>query len=340
MKTMRAVGYRRQGSADAADALVDLELPVPEPGPRDLRVAVHAVSVNPIDTKQRRSIAPPDGTARVLGFDAAGIVDAVGTGVTRFRPGDAVFYAGAINRPGSNAEFQCVDERLVGRMPASLNFAEAAALPLTALTAWELLFDRLLLARNDADARLLIVGGGGGVGSMAIQLARTLTAAKVIATASRAESRDWCLALGAHAVVDHRRPLDAELGALGISSVSHVLSTTQTHTHWPAIVELIAAQGRVALIDDPELFDFRLGKRKSMSLHWESMFTRSLFETADMAEQGRILDEIAKLLDAGHLRSTLREIRGAITAAHLIDAHRQIETGSTHGKLVLAGFPA
>lgn len=338
MRMMRAVAYVKNGPADAQDALIDCTLPVPEPGPRDLRVAVQAVSVNPIDTKQRRNVTPPGDAPRVLGFDAAGIVDAVGSEVTHFKPGDRVFYAGALQRAGSNAEFQCVDERLVGTMPGSFGYAEAAAIPLTALTAWELLFDRLRLPRNDAQAQLLIIGGAGGVGSMAIQLARALTQATVITTASRDESRDWCLALGAHAVLDHRQPLDAELRAHELGEVSHVLSTTQTHTHWPAIVEAIAPQGRVALIDDPELFDFRLGKRKSVSLHWESMFTRSLFNTPDIAEQGRILNEVSRLLVAGTLRTTLRATGGTINAANLMAAHRQIESGHSHGKLVLQEF--
>lgn len=340
MTTMRAVGYTNNGPVDAADALVDCTLPVPQPGPRDLRVKIEAVSVNPIDTKQRRNIAPPAGTTRVLGFDAAGVVDAVGSEVRHFKPGDRVFYSGAIQRPGSNAEYQCVDERIAGRMPQTLSFAQAAAVPLTAVTAWELLFDRLQLPRGDASVRLLIIGGGGGVGSMATQLARQLTQAHVITTASRDDSRAWSEKLGAHAVLDHRQPLDAQLRDAGIDSVTHVLSTTHTHQHWPAIIEAIAPQGRVALIDDPELFDFRLGKRKSVSIHWESMFTRSLFETPDMARQHEILEEVSQLLDAGSLQTTLNAELGVINARNLQAAHAQIESGHTHGKLVLAGFPA
>lgn len=338
MATMRAVGYARNGPIDAPDALVDFTLAVPRPGPRDLRVAVRAVSVNPIDIKQRRHVAPPAGSTRVLGFDAAGIVDAVGDAVTLFKPGDRVFYSGTLLRQGSNAEFQCVDERLVGAMPKTLGFAAAAAVPLTAVTAWELLFDRLQLPRDDTGACLLIVGGGGGVGSLATQLARQLTRARVITTASREASRAWSLQLGAHAVLDHRQPLDAELRAAGVAAVTHVLSTTHTHLHWPAIVEAIAPQGRVALIDDPELFDFRLGKRKSVSLHWESMFTRSVFETPDMIEQHRILDEVSRLIDAGVLRTTLNAELGPLSAATLRAAHAQIESGHTVGKLVLSGF--
>ena len=340
MATMRAVGYTKNGPVDAADALVDFTLPIPEPGARDLRVKVAAVSVNPIDTKQRRNIAPPAGTTRVLGFDAAGVVDAVGSQVRHFKPGDRVFYAGAIQRPGSNAEYQCVDERIVGHMPTTLGFAQAAAVPLTAVTSWELLFDRLQLPRDDASVRLLIIGGGGGVGSLATQLARQLTRAQVITTASRDESRAWSLQLGAHAVLDHRQPLDAQLRAAGIDAVTHVLSTTQTHQHWPAIIEAMAPQGRVALIDDPELFDFRLAKRKSVSIHWESMFTRSMYEPPDMARQHEILEVVAQLLDAGKRRTTLNAELGVIDARNLLAAHAQIESGHTHGKLVLSGFAA
>lgn len=337
MKTMRAVGYTRNGELDAPDALVDLELPVPQPGPRDLRVAVRAVSVNPIDTKQRRLVMPANGAPRVLGFDAAGIVDAVGSEVRQFRPGDRVWYAGTLNRPGSNAEWQCVDEQLVAKMPDSLDFRAAAAMPLTALTAWELLFDRLQVQR-EAQGSLLLIGGAGGVGSMLIALARQRTSRRIIATASRADSRDWCLRRGAHAVIDHREPLDAQLRALGVDDLHDVASLTQTHAHWPAIVEAIAPQGRVALIDDPELFDFRLAKRKSVSIHWESMFTRSVFATPDQAEQGRILGEVARLIDTGQLDSSLNTDGGMLSAATLREAHRQIETGHSIGKCVLDGY--
>lgn len=336
---MRAVGYRQAGPIDAAEALLDFTLDTPEPGARDLRVAVQAVSVNPIDTKQRRNAPPPAGSTRILGFDAAGVVDAVGSEVSLFRPGDRVFYAGTLNRPGSNAQYQLVDERLVGRMPATLSFEQAAAMPLTSVTAWELLFARLGVPRHGgAGACLLVIGGAGGVGSMLIQLARQLTGLRVIATASRGETRSWCLDRGAHAVIDHREPLHEGLRDIGIKEVEYIASLTQTGRHWPAIVEAIAPQGRVALIDDPELVDFRLLKRKSVSLHWESMFTRSVFATADMIEQHHILDQVSRLADAGTLRTTLTQVLGGIDAATLRAAHAQIESGSTLGKLVLSGF--
>ncbi|SEQ18476.1 zinc-binding alcohol dehydrogenase family protein [Solimonas aquatica] len=336
---MRAVGYRQTGPIDAPDALLDIELAVPKPGPRDLLIAVRAVSVNPIDTKRRRNAAPPPGQAQVLGFDAAGVVCAVGSEVSLFTPGDPVFYAGTPLRQGSNAQYQLADERLVGHMPASLSFEQAAAMPLTALTAWEILFTRLGVPRLGGDgASLLVIGGAGGVGSMLIQLARQLTSLKVIATASRDETRQWCLDLGAHEVIDHRRPLQEALRDIGIASVAYIASLTQTSQHWPAMVEAIAPQGRIALIDDPDPIDIRPLKTKSVSVHWEWMCTRSVYATADMIEQHHILEEVSRLSEAGILRSTLQQVLGPIDAATLRRAHAQIESGSTLGKLVLSGF--
>ncbi len=250
-----------------------------------------AISVNPVDAKMRLRSEPQNGSPRVLGWDASGIVEAVGPEVTLFDRGDAVFYAGAIDRQGTNAEFHLVDERLVGPKPRSLSHAEAAAVPLTAITAWETLFDRLDVRKPvpGASNALLIVGGAGGVGSMAVQLARQLTNLVVIATASREETRAWVKALGAHHVLDHGRPLAPQVSALGIGAPAFVLSTTQTDKHFDEIVELIAPQGRFALIDDPDLIDVRKLKRKSVSLHWELMFTRSIFKTADMAKQHELL---------------------------------------------------
>ena len=336
---MRAVGYYAPLPSTDEQSLVDLELPAPEPGPRDLRVAVRAVSVNPVDVKLRAAVAPPEGQARVLGFDASGIVEAVGGEVTRFKPGDAVFYAGALERPGSNAELQLVDERLVGPKPASLSFEEAAALPLTAVTAWELLFDRLGMARgSDAGGTLLVTGGAGGVGSILTQIARTQTALTVIATASRPETAEWCRRMGAHHVIDHSRPLDEGLRALGIAGVEYVASLTATGQHLDAIVRAIAPQGKLAVIDDPKTLDIVPFKRKSVSVHWELMFTRSLFRTADMAEQGALLHEVSSLVDAGVLRTTLTGRAGTISAADLRRAHAAIETGRGIGKTVLSGF--
>lgn len=338
---MKAVAYYHSLPADHADALLDVELPTPTPGPRDLLVEVKAISVNPVDTKIRRNVAPSDGDAKVLGWDASGIVKAVGSEVSLFQPGDRVYYAGAINRAGANSELHVVDERIVGHMPNSLPFAEAAALPLTAITAWELLFERLQIPQGNADQgqSLLIVGAAGGVGSVLVQLARQLTGLTVIGTASRPETQAWVRELGAHHVIDHRQPLSEELKRIGIDQVTHVASLTQTDQHFAQLVEALAPQGRLALIDDPEQpLDIMQLKRKSLSLHWELMFTRSLFETADMIEQHHLLDRVAELVDAGTLRTTLGEHFGSINAANLRRAHALLESGTAKGKIVLEGF--
>ncbi|MGD9477203.1 zinc-binding alcohol dehydrogenase family protein [Shinella sp. G-2] len=337
---MRAIAYQTPQAITAETALVDIDLPTPEPKGRDLLVEIRAVSVNPVDTKLRANAAPADGGWRVLGFDAAGIVKAVGPDVTLFKEGDAVFYAGAIDRPGTNAEFHLVDERIVGRKPATLDFAAAAALPLTAITAWEMLFDRLKVRESVPGAAnaILIIGGAGGVGSIAVQLARRLTDLTVIATASRPETADWVKSLGAHHVVDHGKPLAAEVAALGIGAPAFVFSTTNTTDHLAAIVETIAPQGRFGLIDDPKTLDVMPFKRKAVSTHWELMFTRSLFQTPDMIEQHRLLNEVARFVDAGDIRTTLAETVGTINAANLKTAHAMVESGRTRGKLVLSGF--
>lgn len=331
---MKAVGYTQSLPISAADALMDVDIPVPTPGPRDLRVKVHAISVNPVDTKVRMRMAGDNGQPRILGWDVAGVVETTGEGASRFKPGDEVFYAGSLARPGANAELHVVDERIVGRKPKTLSFAEAAAMPLTALTAWELLFDRLGVAEN-ATGTLLIVGGAGGVGSMLIQIARQLTGLTVIATASRKPTRDWCETLGAHHVVDHTQ-LKAELAPLGAQD--YVAALTGSDTHFPTLAEVLAPQGKIAIIDDPERLDATLLKRKSASLHWEFMFTRAMFETADVARQGEILDRVADLVDAGQLRTTMRELLGPIDAKTLRAAHERLESGRTIGKLVLEGF--
>ncbi|WP_043361551.1 zinc-binding alcohol dehydrogenase family protein [Belnapia sp. F-4-1] len=336
---MFAIGYRTPSPITAPNSLVELDLPKPTPGPRDLLVAVEAISVNPVDVKQRAAAAPPPGGARILGFDAAGTVEAVGAEVTLFRPGDQVFYAGAIDRPGSNATHQLVDERIVGPKPRSLGFAEAAALPLTAITAWELLFDRLGIPRDGGEGQsLLIVNGAGGVGSILTQIARRLTRLTVIATASRPETTEWCRTMGAHHVIDHRQPLDEGLAAIGLPAVTHIASLIATDRHWPAIERAIAPQGHVAIIDDPQSLDIVPFKRKSVSLHWELMFTRSLFGTPDMAEQHRLLAEVSRLVDAGTLRTTMTHHGGRIDAASLRALHTLVESGRSIGKAVLAGF--
>ena len=337
---MRAVGFHKPLPIEDEQALLDLDLPEPAPGPRDLLVRVRAVSVNPVDTKVRRRADPPEGQPQVLGYDAAGLVEAVGPEVTRFKVGDAVYYAGALGRPGTNAELHCVDERIVGRKPAALSFPEAAAMPLTAITAWEALFDRLDIRRPvpGAAPALLIVGGAGGVGSIAVQLARRLTDLTVIATASRPETAAWSRTLGAHHVIDHTRPLAAEVAALGLGAPAFVFSTTHTDRHLPEIGTLIAPQGRFALIDDPASLDVLPFKQKSVSTHWEFMFTRSMFATADMDAQGRLLDEVARLVDAGILKTTVADHFGAISAANLRRAHALIESGRARGKIVLNGW--
>jgi NADPH2:quinone reductase len=337
---MRAIGYQNPAPITDEASLVDIELPKPEPEGRDLLVEVKAISVNPVDTKVRRNSAPEAGQWRVLGWDAAGRVVATGPDATLFKPGDDVFYAGALAPQGTNAEFHRVDERLVGRKPGSLGYAEAAALPLTALTAWETLFDRLDVRKPVAGTgnAILIIGGAGGVGSIAVQLARQLTDLTVIATASRLETREWALGLGAHHVVDHSRPLAAEVAALGIGAPGFVFSTTNTERHLAEIAELIAPQGRFALIDDPKSLDINPFKRKSISVHWEFMFTRSMFKTADIVAQGEYLNELASLVDAGTIRTTLGQTGGLINAANLKRAHALIETGRARGKIVLEGF--
>jgi len=336
---MKAVAYRQSGEISRADALVDVELPLPEPGPHDLRVRVTAISVNPVDTKVRRSREPQPGQVEVLGWDAVGTVEALGAEARGFAVGDRVFYAGAIDRPGTNAEFHLVDSRIVGHAPATRPDAEAAALPLTSITAWELLFDRLGVARGGGDgASLLVIGGAGGVGSMLIQIARQLTGLTVIATASRPETRAWCLDLGAHHVIDHAQAFAPQLAAIGWPQVHLVASLTQTDRHWNAIVEAAMPQGRIALIDDPQPIDVKALKRKSLSLHWELMFTRSLFQTPDMAAQGRLLNEVAALVDAGRLRTTATQTLRPISARTLREAHALIESGRTRGKITLAGW--
>ncbi|RYC33447.1 zinc-binding alcohol dehydrogenase family protein [Lichenibacterium minor] len=337
---MRAVGLRRFLPITDPEALVDLDLPRPVPTGHDILVKVEAVSVNPVDTKVRRGLAPIEGE-RVLGWDAAGTVVETGPAASRFAVGDAVYYAGDLMRPGTNAEFHLVDERIVGRKPASLGFAAAAALPLTAITAWETLFDRLDLRRPvpGAAPAVLIVGGAGGVGSIAIQLVRRLTDLTVIATASRPETQAWARDLGAHHVVDHAKPLAAEVEALGIGAPGFVFVTTNTADHLSEVVALIAPQGRIAVIDDPDTLDVMPLKLKSLSLHWELMFTRSLFGTADLGQQGALLDEVSRLVDAGEIRSTLSDTLGPIDAATLKRAHALIEGGRAKGKLVLEGFP-
>jgi zinc-binding alcohol dehydrogenase family protein len=337
---MKAVGYQKSLPIEAADALFDFDTAKPEPTGRDIRVAVKAISANPVDYKVRKRAAPPRGETKILGYDAAGVVDAVGREVSLFKPGDEVFYAGSIQRQGTNAEFHLVDERIVGRKPKTLSHGQAAALPLTSITAWELLFDRLgAVPGKSLDPRtLLIVGGAGGVGSILIQLARRLTGLTVVATASRPESQDWCRKLGAHGVIDHARPMKEQIEALKLPPVGLIASLTNTDQHYKALADLIAPQGKYGLIDDPPEFNVSVFKGKAVSVHWESMFTRSSFQTSDMIAQHRLLDDVAGLLDQGVLRTTLDQTFGAINAANLKRAHALLESGKSRGKIVLEGW--
>lgn len=340
---MKAVGYQESLPISRPESLQDITLPDPVPERRDLLVEVRAIAVNPVDTKIRRGVQPPAGEWKVLGWDAVGIVRAVGPDVVRFKPGDRVWYAGAVDRPGCNSELHLIDERIAGPAPASLGDAEAAALPLTTVTAWELLFDRLGIAPGGpAGGRdsILVIGAAGGVGSILVQLARRLTGLQVIATASRPETRDWVLELGAHHIIDHSRPLAEELGRIDAPAPRYVASLTQSGQHFAQAAEAIAPQGKYGLIDDPPdgSIDVALLKRKSVSLHWEFMFTRSLWRTEDMEAQHRILAEVAALVDAGAIRTTLGEHFGRIEAANLRKAHALIESGKARGKIVLEGF--
>lgn len=334
---MKAIAYKQALPINDADALLDITLPDPDASGRDLLVEVRAISVNPVDVKIRRSANPPEGEYKVIGWDATGIVRAVGDKVSLFKPGDRVFYAGLITRPGANSELHLVDERIVGRMPASLDFAQAAALPLTSITAWELLFDRLGVTAQSNDA-LLVIGAAGGVGSILVQLASKLTGLTVIGTASRPETQQWVRELGAHHVIDHSKPLSQELKAIGFDDVKYVASLTHTADHYKEIVELIAPQGHLAVIDDMETLDVMPLKRKCAALHWEFMFARSIFETADMQKQHDLLNEVARLIDAGTIKTTVAEHYGTINAVNLRRAHETIEGGRSKGKIVLAGF--
>jgi zinc-binding alcohol dehydrogenase family protein len=337
---MKAVGYRKSLPVDHAESLIDFEIAKPEPRGRDIRIAVKAISVNPVDYKVRKRAAPPEGETKILGYDAAGTVDAVGPEVSLFKPGDEVFYAGSIQRQGTNSELHLVDERIVGLKPKSLSFAEAAALPLTSITAWELLFDRLgAVPGKSVDPRtLLIVGGAGGVGSILIQLARRLTGLNVVATATRPESRQWCLDLGAHAVIDHNKPMKDQIEKLKVPPVALVASLTFTDQHYKAIADLMAPQGKFGLIDDPTDFNVSAFKGKAISIHWESMFTRSSFQTSDMIGQHNLLNDVADLIDNGVLRTTLDQTFGTINAANLKRAHALLESGKSRGKIVLEGW--
>jgi zinc-binding alcohol dehydrogenase family protein len=337
---MKAVGYFNPGSVDRADALVDLDVPVPAPGPRDLLVRVKAVSVNPADTVFRSGSTPPAGQAKILGFDAAGIVEAVGDEVSLFKVGSEVFYAGDMTRQGTNAELHVVDERIVGHKPSKLDWAHAAAMPLTSITAWELLFDRLRVpyGHKQSKGSILILNGAGGVGSILVQMARRLTGLTVIATASRPETISWVRDMGAHHVINHHEPLDAELERIGIPQVEYLAGLTGTDKQLPYLPKIMAPQGHISMIDNSKHFDIVDLKLKAITVSWELMFTRPMFKTDDMIQQHKLLEEVSHLLDSGILRSTLTDTAGPITAANLKAVHASVETGKHIGKTVLVGF--
>ncbi len=333
---MKALAYDANLSQSSSTLLHAVELPTPEPTGHDLLIEVRAVSVNPADLKIRAGVCPPPGEQRVLGFDAAGVVVAIGEACTLFQPGDAVYYAGAIHRPGSNAEFQLVDERIVAFKPQSLGFAEAAALPLTALTAYEMLFDRLQVQHlPESTNHLLIIGGAGGVGSMAIQLAAQLTALQIVATASRPESRQWCLDMGAHIVIDHHQPLAETWQAQSLPAPYLVFCTTHAEIYGPQLPDLMAPQGHLGLIDDPQQFDIVPFKRKSIGVHWEFMFTRSLFTTPDMQQQHSILKKVAVLVDSGKIRHTSTMVFDGFNETSFSNAYSLIAKGNHTGKVVI-----
>lgn len=342
---MKAVGYQNSLPLTDPASLLDIEMEQPTLRDRDLLIEVKAVSVNPVDTKVRRSANPDEGQKyKVLGYDCAGIVRQVGKMVSLFKRGDEVYYAGSIARPGTNAEYHAVDERIVGTKPRTLSFADAAAMPLTAITAWELLFDRFHVESNkssqlkDRRSTLLIIGGAGGVGSMMIQLANRLTSLTVVATASRPETVAWCQRLGAHRVVDHTHSIADELRNIGIHTVEYIASLTATDKHYPGIVDLLAPQGKFGVIDDPPVLDAKPLKRKSASLHWEYMFARPVYETADILRQHDLLTEVARLTDLGSLRTTATQNLGTINAENLKKAHEIVESGKSIGKIVLEGW--
>lgn len=335
---MKAIAFTEHGlPINDPRSLQDVNIAAPMPGPRDLLVEVEAVAVNPVDTKVRSGSFAKE--PKILGWDAAGTVREVGADVSLFKPGDKVYYAGSLTRAGSYSELQVVDERIVGHRPQSLSAAHAAALPLTSITAWELLFDRLGVSEGGSDGDvLLVVGAAGGVGSMLVQLAHELTGMTVIGTASRPETADWVKRMGADHVIDHRQPMLAQLQVLGIGEVSYVASLTHTEEHLAQLIEVLRPQGRLGVIDDPSSLDVMPLKLKSLSLHWELMFTRSLFETPDMINQHHLLNRIAKLIDQGILQTTLGEHFGVINAANMRRAHALVESNKAWGKIVLEGF--
>jgi len=334
---MKAIGYNTLGHISESDSLVEFETNAPKPGARDLLVEVRGVSTNPVDIKVRK-LFDPGSTPRITGYDAAGVVLETGSQVSLFKPGDEVFYAGDLNRPGTNAEFQIVDERIVGKKPKSLGFAEAAGFPLTSITAWEILFDAFMLNEGDGkDEHLLIIGAAGGVGSILIQLTKQLTSLNVTATASRPETVQWVKQMGADQVINHRESLVDQMKALDLEP-RYVASLNGTEEHFPAIVELIKPRGHIALIDDPKNLDIQRIKPKALNFSWEFMFARSMFQTEDMQQQHELLNRVSELIDNGKLRSVVNQNLGKLNVDTLRNAHLLQESGRVIGKNVIDGF--
>jgi len=336
---MKAVGYSKMGPIASDLSLEDIVIEDPVPGTRDLLVEVKAISVNPVDTKVRQRAEPESGH-KVIGWDASGIVQSVGADVVNYKAGDEVFYAGALDRPGINSELHVVDERIVGRKPAKLSHSDAAALPLTTITAWELLFDRFGIAEGSGENEsLLIIGGAGGVGSMMIQLATNFTKLNVVTTASRPDTVAWCKKMGAHHVINHREDMKAALDTLNVVP-KYVAGLTATDQHFEVIADVIAPQGKFGLIDDPDPSAINIGllKQKSVSLHWEFMYTRSLMQTDDIEAQRELLNRVSDAVDAGKIVTTANRKLGSINAANLKKAHAFQESGKAIGKTILEGF--
>ena len=339
---MKAIGLYQYLPIDNEASLQDVEIEKPTAKGQDLLVEVKAISVNPVDTKMRAPKDISEAHPRVLGWDAAGIVAEVGDQVTGFKPGDQVYYAGDITRPGSNSEFQLVDARIVGHQPKNLDFAQAAALPLTSITAWEALFERLGIGKHgeNAGASILIIGGAGGVGSIAIQLAKKLAKLQVIATASRSETREWCQKLGADAIANHRNNLAEEIKQAGYPNVDYILCLNSTDHHWPAITAAIKPQGMIcSIVENQGPLAMDTLKTKSAGFVWEFMFTRSMYQTEDIAKQGGLLNEVSQLIETGILMPTCNDVISPINAKNLRAVHARIEQGRTIGKIVLANWP-
>ena len=333
---MKAVGFTDSLDIDKENSLFDFDTEKPKPEKRDLLVKIKAISVNPVDYKVRK-ISANDKTLeepKIIGWDAAGVVEAVGDDVSLFKPGDEVFYAGDLSKPGCYAEYQVVDERIVGHKPENLSWEEAAALPLTSLTAWESIFDRLKIQKNSGKGKnILIIGGAGGVGSIAIQLLKQLTDLKVIATASREVTQQWCQNLGADKVVNHHK-LKEELQ--DIENIDYILNFADTSSNWEAMVDLIAPQGAICcIVETSESIDLNALKNKSVSFHWELMFTRSMFQTEDMLAQHKILEEIKELVQKEKIVSTMNEKFHGLKAETLKEVHKLQESGKSVGKNVV-----